>query len=81
MPRYEPTQNYVPNIPSSLANFYFSGRWFPYNENSTDYMGVIQQGHEIYAKVSRTTQINAIVLDKSPSAYPAILAVKIDDGA
>ncbi|AGK95877.1 hypothetical protein [Clostridium pasteurianum] len=40
---------------------------------------VTQQGHEIYAKVKGTAQITAIVLDKSPSTYPAILAVKIDD--
>lgn len=78
---YELAKNYIPDIPESLSNFYFSGRWFPYNENDIDYMGVIQQGHEIYVKVIGTTQIIAIVLDKSSSTYPVILAVKIDDRA
>lgn len=60
---------------------YFFGRWFRKTIDSVDYMVTINQGAEMYAKVSGTTSVTAVLKDISSSGNTPYLSVSIDGGA
>jgi hypothetical protein len=78
MLRYLPAPNANVLYPT---NCYFLGRWYPKVVNSVASVVSIDQGAEIYCKVSNTANVNINFYNVSSATNEIYVAVSIDGGA
>ncbi|MFS0560146.1 GDSL-type esterase/lipase family protein [Terribacillus sp. 179-K 1B1 HS] len=81
IPRYKIAKQEVRSLPSSLDNYFLSGRWYPKTFNGIEGVMTIQQGQEIYAKVYGTSKVVAKLMDTTGAKIiPPRISYSVDGG-